>query len=423
MRKEDYDYFENTLRELSSLLRRAREEESWRISEFEMAQRLRHFYVVGSSPPEEEKKKLESLRHSGAVLTLPAQSNEDSQLNKRDELGIFENFSEQEIKKMPKLKELSYRYRAQYGIHEFRYRRNGICLSFASKDIKIAKRKALEFCRDLNSYEGDYVNKSILFIDFARDYLYNVKKKNVTEKTFNNEINRFNNHVIPNFKGIKLKDIRAPFIQRVLNNILDAGQKRTAESVYYILKTVLDYAVNNDYIKKNPLCAVKIPLHERVTGVALSLDAERKFLSDIAGTKYELTFIVLLYTGCRPCELESISFERDGFLTFRNRKQKKNAVVFKDIPITPMLEPYVDVIKNNLPLKQTTELTKIFKDFVPEYRLYDLRHTFATRCQTCGVPQYVVSRWLGHSAKSITDGTYTHFPPEFMLKEAKKVVY
>ena len=105
------------------------------------------------------------------------------------------------------------------------------------------------------------------------------------------------------------------------------------------------------------------------------------------------------------------------------KQKKRNVIVYKDIPITPMLEPYVERIKAELPLKNTTELTKIFAKFVTGYRLYDLRHTFATRCQECGVPQEIVARWLGHKSDRITDNTYTHFPPKFMLEQAKKVDY
>lgn len=88
-----------------------------------------------------------------------------------------------------------------------------------------------------------------------------------------------------------------------------------------------------------------------------------------------------------------------------------------------MLAPYVERIKAALPLDTTTELTKIFGRMMPGYRLYDLRHTFATRCQECGVPQEIVARWLGHKIDRITDNVYTHFSPNFMLKQAKKVVY
>ena len=54
---------------------------------------------------------------------------------------------------------------------------------------------------------------------------------------------------------------------------------------------------------------------------------------------------------------------------------------------------------------------------------HTLRHTFATRCQTCGVPQEIVGRWLGHKSTTITDAVYTHYSTEFILEQAKKVVY
>ncbi len=361
-----------------------------------------------------------------SILRAPMRNvNDTAQLNmgKQEELGITEIFTEKEIKTMPKLKDLSYRYKENARTHEFRYRRNGISKSFSSTDLKEAKRKALEFCRQLNLQEKGALDKNVMFNDFAIEYMQNVKRKNVSEKTFLNDYNRFSNYVLPAFKRLKIKDVRAPFIQKFLNDVLDAGHQRTAEALFYILKTILDYAVNTDVILKNPICAVQIPMHVREIGKALTLELEKKFVGAIAGHKYELTFAVLLFTGCRPCELDSLSFEKDGFLTFRNRKQKKNAVVYKDIPITPMLEPYAERLKKELPLKQTTELGKIFAKLVPGYRLYDLRHTFATRCQTCGVAQEIVARWLGHKTSRITDNVYTHFPPEFMLKQAKKVVY
>lgn len=361
-----------------------------------------------------------------SIARAPMRNVDDAlQLNmgKREELGIEQIFTEKEIKTMPKLKDLSYRYKENVRSHEFRYRRNGISKSFSSTDFKEAKRKALEFCRQLNLQEKGALDKNVMFNKFATDYMQNVKRKNVSEKTFFNDYNRFENYVLPAFQRLKVKDVRAPFIQKFLNDVLDAGHQRTAEALFYILKTILDYAVNTDVILKNPMCAVKIPMHVREIGKALPIDMEKKFVNAIAGHKYELTFAVLLFTGCRPCELESLVFEKDGFLTFRNRKQKKNAIVYKDIPITPMLEPYVERLKKELPLNQTTELGKIFAKLVPGYRLYDLRHTFATRCQTCGVPQEIVSRWLGHKTSRITDNVYTHFPPEFMLKQAKKVVY
>ncbi len=399
MKKEQYEYIESTLRELSLYIRNARIEE-------EKENFRKQFFIARDN------------------TTAPLRNNVDSQLNEKiGKLGINELFTEKEIKQMPRLKDLSYRYKSDVQLHEFRYRRNGHNKSFSSTDYKTAKAKALEFCKQLNLKESARVDKNINFNNFAIDYMQNVKRKNVTEKTFLNDYNRFENYILPNFKNLKIKEITAPFIQKLLNEVLDAGHQRTAEALFYTLKTILDYAVNTDVINKNPITAVKIPLHIRKTGKALPIEKEKQFVKDIIGNKYELTFAVLLYTGCRPCELESITIKDDDFIVFRNRKQKKNAIVYKNIPITPMLKPYVERIKKEMPLNMTTEIGKIFAKLVPGYRLYDLRHTFATRCQTCGVPQEIVSRWLGHKTDKITDNTYTHFPKEFMLKQAKKVEY
>ncbi len=345
------------------------------------------------------------------------------QLNKEKRNGRSEIFTKQEIKDMPKLKDFKYRYKEKDGVHEFRYRRNGIERSFSSTVLAEAKRKALVFCRELNFSETTYSNKKVSFNEFAIEYMENVKKRNVNAKTYHNDYNRFSNHILPFFNGYALKDISAPLIQRFLNGYVDKKLFRTSEALYFILKQIFDYATNNDVISKSPIRAVKIPSHVRQIGKSLPLDVERKFISQIVGSPYELTFATLLYVGCRPCELDSITFDKPGFVTVRNRKQKNNVVVFKDIPITPKYNPYAERAKNELPLKNTCELGKIFAKLCKGYRLYDLRHTFATRCQTCGVPQEIVGRWLGHKSDRITDNTYTHFPQDFMLEMAKKVDY
>lgn len=421
MTEKDYDFIMSTLRELTLYVYECKQKETSNEDGKALNKRLFNFPIP---PDERERSARENIFSAPSPRTVaPMRHVVDSQQN-RKQPGIKEIFTKKEIIEMPKLKDFSYRYKEEKRVHEFRYRRNGINKSFSSRSLKEARRKALEFCGELSAHESLICNTDVNFIAFAEDYLQNVKRKNVGHKTFLNDYNRYQNYIVPKFRHLKLKEVKAPFIQRFLNDVLDDGHKRTAEALYYILKTILDYGVNNDLITKNPIAAVKIPLHERETGQALPLSKEREFVKKIAGTTYELTFITLLYAGCRPCELPTLKIERDGFFTFQNMKQKKrNVIVYKDIPITPMLEPYVERIKAELPLKNTTELTKIFAKFVTGYRLYDLRHTFATRCQECGVPQEIVARWLGHKSDRITDNTYTHFPPKFMLEQAKKVDY
>ena len=113
-------------------------------------------------------------------------------------------------------------------------------------------------------------------------------------------MNRFQNYVIPNFKNVRLKDLSALKIQKVLNQILEQGHKRTAEAVYYTLKTVLDYAVNIDLIAKNPLVAVKIPLHERNTGKALPMEIEKSLFQRLQD---RITSLILLLCNIPDADL------------------------------------------------------------------------------------------------------------------------
>ena len=71
-------------------------------------------------------------------------------------------------------------------------------------------------------------------------------------------------------------------------------------------------------------------------------------------------------------------------------------------------------------------LTKQFKKDFPEHHLHELRHTFITRCQECGIQRELVSLWAGHAAdSSITSTVYTHLSQfeDRQLAEMQKFKY
>ncbi len=69
-------------------------------------------------------------------------------------------------------------------------------------------------------------------------------------------------------------------------------------------------------------------------------------------------------------------------------------------------------------------LTQAMKRLMPAHHLHELRHTFITRSQECGVSREVVSVWAGHAAdETQTTKVYTHFSKEFMKREGQKVIY
>ncbi len=68
-------------------------------------------------------------------------------------------------------------------------------------------------------------------------------------------------------------------------------------------------------------------------------------------------------------------------------------------------------------------VSRHFHNLMKGYTMKDLRHTFISRCQMCGVPENVVRLWAGHSPKGITQSVYTHFDDEFLTKEGQKISY
>ena len=144
-------------------------------------------------------------------------------------------------------------------------------------------------------------------------------------------------------------------------------------------------------------------------------------------TIYNQAFALILYTGIRRAELSSLTIE-NGWVHLISAKQRKNCKVkSREMPVSPMLQRI-------LPLIQTDKfseiapalLTRHFKKICPNHHLHDLRHTFITRAQECGIRREIVSLWAGHKAdSSITSLVYTHLNQnkEVQTDEMKKFDY
>ena len=366
------------------------------------------------------------VQQSANIKVLPGQNTDNN-------FTGFLKFTEKEISEMPKKFRQTFRidgcaarvYRRKCGKHtynyEIRYRKDGYDVYACANNLDIAKGKFIERLKAADK-EGPKVRSSapISFTAFALYFIDNFWKRKVTEATYKNEMYRFNNHIKPYFVEKPLRKITPLDCQTLLDKFTEKGQTKTANEIYSALNKIFVAAIKHGIITRNPLDLVFKEKHYSTHGKALSKEEERALLSHMSGTRYQLLFAVVLYTGLRPNEYRTARIEGD-FIVARNSKQKDGKEHFKKIPITPMLAPYLSGV-TELRFVDLKYMTDKLHEVLPEHKLYDLRTTFYTRCQECGVAEVALKTFVGHSLGGLAD-TYTDLSDEYLLREGSKFRY
>lgn len=270
--------------------------------------------------------------------------------------------------------------------------------------------------------------KRVLFNTFAEQWLVLVKKPTLKPISYASTVTVYGAHIKPYFKRKFLDELTAMQIQPLFTKLTEQKKTKAAQDVKLILNQIFKAAIAERLIDFNPMDNVKVLKHHCKNGTALTYEEEREFLDALNGSKYRITFALMIFCGMRRAELCTARIEK-GFVIVKNGKRRLSELeTERKIPITPMLKPFIDratAAELCEALSYSCDvLSRAFKQLCPAHHLHELRHTFVTRCQECGVAREVVSVWAGHSAdNTMTSTVYTHFSEEFMLSEGKKVDY
>ena len=326
----------------------------------------------------------------------------------QDNEEVFWRFSAKELSLMPKTFRKEFRTQGctahvrkrrsgkNSWNYEIRYRRNGYNITASANNLDQAKHKFIEM---LGSAEKCVKNKErtipSTFDKFANYFFEKFYKRKVGESTFRVAMSNYKNHVAPHFGDMPLKSITADRCQELLDRLIDEDKVRTEENVFTMLNMIFKAAVKHGVMAHNPIDMVFHTKHEREHGKALTKDEERKLLEQTAGTPYQLMFAIGLYTGLRPNEYKTAYIDGD-FIVANNSKRKNGKVELKKIPITPMLAPYLEGVKE-LHFTRLEQIRHKFNGILPAHKLYDLRTTFYTRCMECGVAEVATKTFVGHA--------------------------
>lgn len=313
--------------------------------------------------------------------------------------------------------------------YEMRYRRDGYNVTATAKTLEACKAKFIQKLKeaDASMKNKDAQGSKTNFKNFALYYYETFKKRKVAESTYKTDINRLKLYLIPRFGEMELCKITPNDCQELIDKYVNEGKGKTAECIHSLLNQLFKSAIKHGYLTQNPIDLVVKEKHEREHGKALTLKEEAEFVAYCKNAPYAELLITALYTGMRPNEYAHAEF-KNGFVVTINSKRKNGKVEYKKIPIHPMLEPHVTTaFINNFNKCKTVELAslrKFAKNNLEQWidKPYDLRTTFYTRCEMCGVSESARNEFVGHSGGVLKDA-YTDLPDSYLIQEGKKLRY
>jgi integrase len=346
---------------------------------------------------------------------------EQQEETKNEDNEAFLEFTEKEMKKMPKTFRNEFKAgkikarvrKCKNKYYEIRVQLDKVRITASSVNLETAKERFIEKLNEYENAKHALKTRNVLFGDYLVKWLDTVKKPYVKQDTYKFYNQTIKADILPQFGKRIITDITQTDLQKFFNTYTEQGKNRTAKKIMQILKPLFAYAISDGLIQRSPIDKVIIGTYEQEHGSALTRDEERDFIRSFTSdpqNAYKQAFAFILYTGLRRSELASVVIDESWVTVVSAKQRKGRKEKSRRIPISPMLRKVLPLINVEKIKKLNIDgMTREFKKAVDNHHLHDLRHTFITRCQECGIARELVSVWAGHSTdKSITATVYTH---------------
>jgi len=323
---------------------------------------------------------------------------------------------------------------------------------------------------------GGDVPSKLTFGELADDYMKAIARE-CEATTVALRKRNLDQHVRPAIGAVALDDLRRPHIRRLLDDARDCSRRKTRrgqplgpktlENILTLVRGILAWGVDEEYISKNVAHKVEAPASAFVERPVLTVDDVKALLAAAKSTELDVIVPTAIGTGLRRGELcalrwgdldldlaaGTIAVRRaaallDGKVIVKAPKTKKSQrsdhlpAFVRDllvrhkaeqlahlVDLTSELEArrrqrdgYVFLRRSGEPWNPN-ELSRQFSRLVrrkklPLFRFHDLRHGFASLAFAAGVPMKTVSESLGHSSIGITAELYTHLLDEQKREKA-----
>lgn len=315
---------------------------------------------------------------------------------------------------------------------------------------------------------------------FFYDWLWNIKKVEFKDSTFDRLEGIYRNYIKNNKKlyNAKLIDIDPLYLQKVTNKLLETHTLSQVRNLNRAIGNCFKYAVSISKVKINPVTSIIYPKNHNVVDEKkdyISEEQQKKLVNIIKGDALEGVILLGLTCGMRLGEIlaltvNDIDFDNriikinksvkhcwNGAYSKDNKRIYENKVTIpktkKSIREVPFPASLVPILKNYITKNKEKKLkygemyfdnNLIFckengdylDDKQPNRRLksalkkagidsdlhfHSLRHIFITNCISKDINIKTVMDWAGHTDISITMNIYAEVNKDKNLKEYEKI--
>lgn len=315
-----------------------------------------------------------------------------------------------------------------------------------TKEVEKKKRDLI-----VNYEQGELLKSGkVLFKDYKEQW-FKAKKPLISAKSVQSYKSILKNH-FDRIDYKRIADIKKTDIQLLINDLID--KPNTANKAYMTLNQIMESAVDDDIIVKNPCKRIVKPKEKKAEKRILT--DEEFYLTEIADfNDREKMFVILSkYCGLRPEETRALTKKdfvienNSGYITINKtvvytsnkpifQKFAKNDSSIREVPLFSNIIPFVSYFLSTLPTsKLFTNLTggndyltyqsykwlvKKITDKIKAKALelniefnndgftpYIFRHTYATLLYYSGVRLKDAQYYMGHSDSKMLNEVYIH---------------
>lgn len=347
------------------------------------------------------------------------------------------------------------------GTLEKRFTIDGKRYSVYGKNTKEIEQKELEIKNKIK--DGIYTDNRNLTLDQYFDEWLSGKRNGAKGNTLKTYKSHYYKHISPRIGGRKVQKIERREILNLQREVSEKLSPTTCNGVLRTLKIILNDAMHDEIINKNPAGGIKaLKEPEKATETyhrALTEQEQKDFMQEMSKDYYYEFIALLLCTGMRTGEAaalawsdidykenvihvtKTVTYNEDGTATIGTPKSEAGK---RDIPLNDTIKAvlscqrkklgnlfpmndnrvfvsvYGGIVHNHAVNRSISDaLTRLEEQNKPieHFTAHALRDTFATRYIEQGGSPQTLKTILGHSSLAMTMDLYSHVLPNTKQQE------